>query len=196
MAQFDTQALLYQLETDVQQLLQTADYTFSELSTPQLLQSPEPGQWSIAQCLEHLNAYNRYYVPALQQAIEQGEQQGKRSTSTFRSGWLGNYFTKLMQPRTDEVKAARFQAQKGYIPVTDLDARAVLLEFVAQQQELLHLLHRAKGVDLGRLKVAVSVAKWVKMSAGDTFRFLIAHEQRHMLQAQRVISKLGQLANG
>jgi len=30
---------------------------------------PGAGQWSAAQCLEHLNSYGRYYLPAIEKAL-------------------------------------------------------------------------------------------------------------------------------
>lgn len=186
MKQFETKALLNELTSNVQQIQSIVEKEFLCLTPALLLQAPEPGRWSIAQCLEHLNTYNRYYIPALEKAILHGQKQGAIAKTVFRSGWLGNYFTRLMQPRIDDQKAARFQAQKNYKPSVDLNTHAVLDEFLAHQQQLLILLRRAEYIDIERYKVSVSIAKWVKMSVGDTFRFLIAHEQRHILQAERV----------
>ena len=60
-----------------------------------LEKTPARDAWSVAQVLEHLNIYCRYYLDAIENKLHHNQ------TSTavyFLPGWLGNYFTKLMQP--------------------------------------------------------------------------------------------------
>ncbi|WP_315818041.1 DinB family protein [Paraflavitalea speifideaquila] len=33
-----------------------------------MLQQPAAGKWSVAQAIEHLNSYGRYYLPLMQKA--------------------------------------------------------------------------------------------------------------------------------
>ncbi|MCY7350022.1 MAG: DinB family protein [Cytophagaceae bacterium] len=190
MVHFDSQALLRQLEENVLILGKTVEQEFSALSDAYLLQPPTPAQWSIAQCLEHLNSYGHYYLPMLKKATERGETARMPAQNVFKSGWLGNYFAKSMQPKADGAIGLKMQAVKNHRPVMHLDAQAVLAEFLNQQRQLVDLLRRAQRVNIGQLRVPISIARWITLSVGDTFRFLIAHQQRHVLQAQRANAAL------
>jgi hypothetical protein len=190
MPSFHTQSLLDELETDINRIVDITTKRFANLPDEQLARQPVPDRWSIAQCLEHLNSYGQYYLPLLDKAITLGEQQYKRAQPEFRSSWLGNYFTETMRPKADGRIAMPIKAFKNHTPAANLNVPAVLAEFLDQQQRLIDLLQRARQVNIVELKVPISIARWIKLSVGDTFRFLIAHEQRHLLQAERVANGL------
>lgn len=190
MPQFNSAALLHQLEEDIRLLQHITEQEFRNLTDYQLLYTPSSDQWSIAQCLEHLNSYGQYYLPRIEHVIQTGEQQTMSAKAVFSSGWLGHYFAQSMKPGADGSIGLKMKAVKNHSPIRQLDARAVLAEFSGQQTQLVHLLRRAKQVDIGRLRIPISIASWIRLSLGDTFRFLIAHEQRHVLQAQKVRSTI------
>ncbi|HEY1008876.1 MAG TPA: DinB family protein [Daejeonella sp.] len=137
------------------------------------------GGWSVLQCLDHLNSYGDYYLPKINEALEKAH---IRSDEFYRSGWLGDYFTKIMSPETGTKKHKAF---KGHVPGASLDAAGVLSEFLRQEELLLLYLQKARALDIGSARIPVSISKWITMKLGDTFRFLIAHNRRHVLQAER-----------
>ncbi|RRB06620.1 DinB family protein [Larkinella rosea] len=189
MRTFQTDELLDQLTKDTQTLIQTVTDTFRPLTDADLNRQPTPDRWSIAQCLEHLNSYGHYYIPMLEAAIANGEENGIPAAPTFKSGWLGNYFANSMRPRANGSIALKMKAVKAHTPAPKQNASAVLDLFLEQQEAILELLDRAKRVNIQHLRVPISIAKLIRLSAGDTFRFLIAHEQRHVLQASRVAAE-------
>ncbi|QHV97744.1 DinB family protein [Spirosoma endbachense] len=193
MPRFTSKTLLLRLEEDVRELRQIAGQEFRHLSDARFLQAPTPAQWSVAQCLEHLNSYGLYYIPLIEKAIQTGEQHNLTAKDVFSSGWLGNYFAESMRPGADGAIRLKMKAVKNHTPDAQLNPRDVLTEFSRQQAQLQSLLERAQHIDIGKLRIPISIASWIKLSLGDTFRFLIAHEQRHVLQAQKVLSALSSL---
>ncbi len=184
---FETPALLQALRLQIDDLLKTANEQFVTAPKEVLLRQPAEDKWSVAQCLDHLNAYSRFYVPAMEQAI-QSRLTGSlppAPSAAFKSGLLGNYFTKMMEPKPDGTPGTRMQAPKGYRPLSDLDAAKVVAEFIEWQQRTKALLEQAKHVNLQKIKIPTTLGNWLKFSLGDTFRFVIAHERRHMAQALR-----------
>lgn len=176
------QSLIDSLQKDVQHTL-AQTRALQELPAKDLLQQPEQGKWSIAQVLEHLNAYNRFYLAVIEKAM-----QGNRMSmvAEYKPGWLGNYFTKLMQPKEDGTLAKKMSAPKAYNFGPVLDAEKVVQEFIIGQQKLETLLQKAGKVDLGRVKTPISISSVIKLKLGDTLRFLVAHQMRHFLQINRV----------
>jgi hypothetical protein len=68
MKKFKTEELINQLEADVRQLMAAADH-LQMADNVKLGYPPAEGKWSAAQALEHLNMYNRYYLPAIEKAM-------------------------------------------------------------------------------------------------------------------------------
>lgn len=186
-ATFNSIVLLEQLQQQVKGLLTTVEEKLYHLPAPVLQLPPAQGKWSAIQCLEHLNTYSRFYLPQIARAIERGLERQQYATISFKSGWLGNWFTNIMQPKPDGSLPMRMQAPKNARPSTDLDAAKVLQEFITGQHQLLLLLQQAERVNLQGLRVPTTLGKWLKLSLGDTFRFFIAHEERHVLQALRAV---------
>ncbi|PSR52346.1 DinB family protein [Adhaeribacter arboris] len=185
MAVVNKNQLLDFLENRVEGHLQEAIRVFQNERAEILLQPAPDGGWSIAQCLEHLNGYGKFYLPQ----INKGLNQANRSSNSeiFKGSWLGTYFTRMMEPTTGTKK---YKAFKNHIPAPDLDAPAVVAEFIHQQEELIVYLKQARQENVDAIKIPLSISKWVKLKLGDVFQFLIAHNERHLLQAKRNLKNL------
>jgi hypothetical protein len=171
--------LLDQLETRIEQHLKTVISSFQNRSEAELLKPAANGGWSIAQCLEHLNSYGRYYLPAIEKGIHTSK---NTAAPIFKSSWLGAYFTRLMEPGA---KSKAMKSPKEHKPQPDLDAAKVIAEFIEQQELLLTLIRRAGAKDIGRIRISISIAQWIKLKLGDVFGFVVAHNERHIQQAMR-----------
>jgi hypothetical protein len=176
------QQLLDVLETSVEHHLQQAVYHFQNQPVEVLLAPSATGGWSIAQCLEHLNRYGHFYLPAITRALD--KKAGRADSPTFTGTWFGNYFTRMMQPETGRRK---IKAMKAYTPPSTLDAHAVVAEFIQQQETLLRLLTHARQADLTATRVPLSMAPFLRLRLGDVFGFVVAHDERHVQQALRNI---------
>ena len=172
--------LIEKLENRIEFHLKESIELFQNLHESVLLHPASNGGWSIAQCLEHLNSYGHYYLPAIKNGLS--TQQSNHPNLVFKSSMLGAYFTQLMEPKE---KMMKMKATKNHSPATDLDAYAVVAEFIAQQEELLSLLKQSIEVDMNAIRIPISIAKFIRLRLGDVFQFLIAHNHRHILQAKR-----------
>lgn len=188
MKTYKSTELLEQLQADVRQLILSANYLNS--SDPELLmQQPAPNKWSVVQVLEHLNSYGRYYLLAIERSL----QKDKPAVEFFKPGWLGNYFTRLMKPGENGILINKMQSPKDHRPGKDLDIFPVLNAFLEQQQYLLDLLELAKTKNIGSIRTPISISKFIQLKVGDTFRFLIAHEQRHFVQINNTLAIVKQV---
>lgn len=80
---------------------------------------------------------------------------------------------------------------KAYNPPAALTPDQVINEFIDHQKKLLQLLDTARSRDLNAIRIPITITKFIKLKLGDTFRFLVAHEQRHLVQARNAIHALG-----
>lgn len=189
MPEFNSLRLLNELQQQTESFLQTAIQQWQMLPPAKMLQQPQPGSWSVAQCLEHLNSYGRYYLPAIRQSINAAKQEGANRNGKFKSSWIGNFFTEMMLPKGEAKTVKKMKAPKNHIPLLQLDSDAVLAEFIDQQEKMLQLLEEAKTIDLRKARTPISISRFIKLPVGDTFRFMIAHNYRHILQAERALDE-------
>lgn len=178
--------LINNLTNDVTVLLESVKSFIQEKDA--LLIQPASGKWSITQILEHLNSYGRYYLPAIDKALSVSVD---RREAWFNSGFLGNYFTNMMKPKSVFEVKNKMKAVKSHAPENNLNPDTVLNEFVNQQQKLLQLLELSRQKSLNHIRIPISISKIIKLNLGDTFRFFIAHEQRHFIQARNTLKAIG-----
>lgn len=184
MPTYNSKRLLRELQEQTENFLQEAISEWQLMPAEVLLKQPAADKWSAAQCIEHLNSYGRYYLPAIENAIEASKKKGQQPSASFTAGWLGNYFTNLMKP-SDKMK--KMAAPKDHTPIANPNVAKVVAEFIDQQEKMLKLLDEAKLINLNNTTVAISIAKFIKLKLGDVFLFLLAHNERHILQAERAL---------
>lgn len=180
----DTRVLIENLQADVRQLI-LATSRLSQYAPQALSQAPAAGRWSVAQVLEHLNIYCRFYINAIEARLHQ---HGTKAQKQYKPGWLGNYFTALMQPGANNTIAKKMKAPKNAIPAPQPDALAMQHEFLQHQHHLINLLDIARTANIQELRIPTSLSKFITMQLGDTFRFVIAHQQRHFIQIHNTLA--------
>ena len=139
-------------------------------------------KWSVLECFEHLNRYGDFYLPEIAQRIKAAP--ANQSTTIFKSGLLGNYFAESMLPKE---KLNKMKTFKSMNPAGSQLDKSTLDKFIQQQKQMLDLLEQARSVSLSKTKTSISISKWIKLKLGDTFRVVVYHNYRHMLQAATVL---------
>lgn len=159
---------------------------FEKLSDEALNWKPAQKSWSVLACIEHLNLYGDFYLPEIERSIQQAARQ--KVPENFKSGLFGNYFAESMLPQE---KLKKIKTFKDKDPGASQLERSVLDRFMDQQKVLLSLLDEARTVDLSKVKIPLSISRLLKLQLGDTFRVLVYHDQRHIVQAKNVIAHMG-----
>jgi len=157
---------------------------FKELSEQELNYKASIDEWSILECIEHLNIYGDFYILQIRESIEKTT---TIATKTFKSGLIGNYFVNLIAPKE---KLNKMKTLKENNPIGSRLDKNVLDRFIDQQKECLGLTEKSKNINLTKTKTAISITKLIKLRLGDTFRFITAHNERHLLQVENILKKL------
>ncbi len=150
-----------------------------QLPLETLNRKPDAESWSVLECLEHLNLYGDFYLPEMGKRIRESKYPAE---ALFRSGLLGNYFALSMLPKDKLNKMKTFKDKK---PSGSRLDKSVIDRFADQQNQLLELLHKSRAVSLNRTRTSISISNFIRLKLGDTFRFIIYHNRRHMVQAFR-----------
>ena len=145
------------------------------------------GQWSICECLTHLNVVDGADVEPLERAVIDARANGWTSNGPFRYGAVAAWFIRTMEPPV----RLKMKAPKVYVPDPGQPRAAVIEQFDRIHDRLIAILSMADGLDLVRIKVGTPVSKWIRFSFTQRVRFLAAHDRRHLWQAWQIPSKPG-----
>ena len=161
---------------------------FGSLSANQLNWQPNDRSWSIAQCLAHLNAYYRYYIPVFK---------GKISNTLFTdvpefftSSPLGvAVYSSVKLGKLKNVKR-KLKSTKDYNPLvnTSLSLGNVVEEYVQHSKEYKEVLKAGALINLRKTKCPLSLRPVVKLNLGDAFVFITYHNERHVEQMKKVLA--------
>jgi DinB superfamily len=183
MAVFSKQGLITEL-LDRTELIKASTQGFLRLTNEQLNFKPVAGQWSIAGNFEHLNICNGAYVRSILTRIS-GAPDIK--ADKYNSGWLGDWVYSKIMPRPD---GSVFKMRTGKLtrPATGvLDGQDILHRHLQNCDMIDDIVRHAATKDLQRIKIPFSVLQVLKLRLGDSLRYLIAHNERHLLQAHRMV---------
>jgi hypothetical protein len=172
-----------------QELLETRERArrLSEgLSDPLWAASPGPGQWSILQCLIHLNITSERFIPIIDDAIREGRAKNLQATAAPNRDLMGWLLCWILEPPY----RMKTKTSPPFVPERIESMRDVLERFDYLQGELLVRLDRASGLALDRLRVASPFNARFKYNLYSAFRLLPVHQRRHLWQAEQVRAAL------
>ncbi|MBE7651838.1 DinB family protein [Tenacibaculum finnmarkense] len=179
MSFFNTKELLSELKQIVVSHIRYVE-SLKNNTTEELQYKKTTVSWSVLECLEHLNLYAEFYNNEIRKRIEKSKYQ---KSTVFKSGYLGNKFALDMLPKEGMKTMNTFKSKNPIY--SKLDKKVVLERFIKLQKELLNLLELANNIDLTKTKTAITLPI-LKFRLGDTFRFVIYHNQRHIIQAKNI----------
>jgi hypothetical protein len=149
--------------------------------TPQQLNwRRRPDKWSVGQCLEHLYITNEVYLGPMSTSLK-GRQPGV--VQEIVPGWLGRWFIRnYIEPSS---KMKRVRAPRKIRPGSQIEP-SVLDRLLISNHTARQLIHRAKNYDVNRIRFRNPFIPVIHFSVGTGFEILSKHQQRHLLQAERI----------
>ena len=164
-----------------------ADTVTCGLSNGQFNWRSEPGRWSIAQALSHLNVVNGQDLAPLQMGVEQGRSRNLIGEGPFRYGLLSRKFVESMEPPVTR----KFKASKYYEPPAEAGLIETMDEYRRISGELCRLARASAGLDLAGVRVKLPtlppiLRDLVSMPLGARFELIAAHDRRHLWQAEQI----------
>jgi DinB family protein len=152
----------------------------TDLTPEQLTRRPQPNQWSIAECLTHLNVTAVTVQQFMAQGIKQGKEDKKFGSGPFSIGPKGRLMVWIAEPPPK----FRIRAPKKVRPPATIDdPLRVLPQFLHAQDEWERLMREQEGLDLAKIKVGQGAFR-VRLAAA--LPWMMAHQRRHLLQAENV----------
>jgi len=158
------------------------------LTPEQLTRRPQPDKWSIAECLAHLNMTAATVQRLMAKAIERGKQEKKFGSGPFSIGAKGRLLVWIAEPPPK----FRIRAPKNVRPPAKIDDPQNLLPaFLKAQDEWERLMRESEGLHMAKIKVGPPASPFrARLSAA--LPWMMAHQRRHLLQAENVKRSLTQ----
>ncbi len=173
--------IIKDLESRINKIIDWAD-SLRHTDISKLKAKPSETGWSALGCIDHLNRYSDFYLPEFTKAIDKAR---IKSSDNYKPGWLGNKMAVDMLPQNGKLKST-MKTFKSKNPTLDGISPNALEKFIDQQKALKEILGRAELVDLSSLRVPTTIPL-LRLKLGDTLRFFVFHEVRHVEQAQRAL---------
>jgi hypothetical protein len=183
MAVFSRQSLITEL-LDRTELIKASTQFFLRLSEEQLHYPPGPGKWCIAEIFGHLNICHDQYIRSILSCVTLAPDW---ASDEYNSGWIGDWVYDKLMPRADGTVFKLRSLKEHCVNGEGLDGKAQLESFQRKCDALDDILRHAATKNLQRLKVPFYFPRFFRLRLGDTLRCLVAHSERHLLQAQRIM---------
>jgi hypothetical protein len=182
------------LPEDIQELLAALDANdiqagelVRDLEEKRFNWRPDEHSWSVAQCLDHLNAASRAYLPPMRTAVERARRAGSAGRGPLRPGVVGRWFVATLEPPPKR----RLPAPKKIVPAARKARAEVMAEWEKLQAEVKALLAESAGFDLNGTRFVNPFLPLVRFSLATGFQVIAAHQRRHLWQAARVKANPG-----
>ncbi|MCO5260991.1 MAG: DinB family protein [Crocinitomicaceae bacterium] len=178
-----TSGLFNELEKITTENILSIESNFSNLTDEQLNWKPRSDNWNIREIFAHLYEFAKYYHSAFSKKID--TTRFNEPSEAFTSSPLGKSMWKAMKLGNAKNVKRKMKAHKLYNPtiVTSIVTDTVVADFLNSQKELLHILERAKKINVRKAKIKLAYNNVIKFRIGDAFLYVIYHNQRHIQQA-------------
>jgi hypothetical protein len=163
---------------------QRATVLAKSLTAQQLNWKPNPDEWSIGQCLEHLCVGNEVYLPPMWRSLA-----GRplAVVPEITPGWFGRWFIRNYIEPSSHTRRAR--APKKIAPGAHVEP-SVLERFLRSNQQVRELVLRAAQHDVNRVRFKNPFIPVLRFTVGTGLEIVSAHERRHLLQAERIRERM------
>jgi hypothetical protein len=176
-----------QLIAETDAIVRDTQAQFGQLNATQLNWKPAAESWSVAQCLDHLMTANRQMFPVMTATASGAHKANLWEGMPIIPGLMGKLMVKSVSPKAKQKLKAPTKIKPS---ASALDAQ-IVARFVDHQREVAEQLKRLTAVEADRIVMTSPLLSIVTYSLLDAARLIVAHERRHLAQAQRVTQTAG-----
>jgi hypothetical protein len=185
-----SQELLFDLRERTKKIVDTIESDFLINPEDILNWKANSEEWSVLECLEHLNKFGDFYLKEIAKTIKNGKADLRKQD--FKSGIFGNWVAESMLVKEGKIK--KMKTAKSKNPVYSKLPDNVMERFLVQQNKLIELIKKSENRNLTKLKVSTDIASFIKLRLGDILRFVVYHNERHLIQAKKVLDEINTTA--
>lgn len=149
---------------------------------------PSEKKWSMGEILSHLVQAGNEYLTQINKGLNKPDEKLAKGDAPFTPNLAFRLFISQLSPENKR----KLPTVPSFEPIasTQIVQENVLADFLKLQDELIHIINRAKleGLDLDRIKTWNPVVKIVPMSLTACFGITETHQRRHFEQMKVLIN--------
>ena len=152
-----------------------------------LTKKESPKKWSALEVVEHLNKVYDVYLDNFQAAIAKAEELSANKTPEMKRTILGRLSIYANRPKG---KKRRFKMKTFdfFRPaITPDNVHEIVETYLDKKERFNSLIKEARTKNLKHVKIPTALGERVKFYVAECFEFLLAHEERHMIQIAEAI---------
>jgi hypothetical protein len=163
------------------------------VSDAQWARRPSPGEWSVAECLAHLNLTSAAMVPRVRAALVEARGMPGVGARSYRGGLTGRVLASMMGPVPIllGVKLGKVRTPPPFVPGSELPREQIVAELRRWQDDEIALLRESSGLAIDQVSMLSPFAANVRYDVYSSLRIMVRHELRHVVQAERTLGRLG-----
>ena len=154
------------------------------LGLEQLTKRPQPDKWSIAECLVHINVTSEAEVDLLVETYAQHQSKRTRVEKEFKMELFSRLIKWTLEP--PPMFFSKLKTTEQFQPVNIEPLSEVMPKFLDLQEQLKDCVDKAEGLPLGEIIVVSPFNAKAKYNLFSCFHLILAHERRHLWQAEQV----------
>jgi hypothetical protein len=161
---------------------------FSGLNAYQFSWKAVPDKWSVSECLQHSVLIANDFISRVDK-ISFKECQSKGHRKPYNSGRLGSLLIDRVSIREDnsirKIRKCALKLRPDANP--EITGIIILEKFLERSEKLKQILEKSKSIDLISNKLNLFSLPFFKIRLGDFMLYTVAHIERHIVQAQKVL---------
>lgn len=158
------------------------------LTDEQFNWKPSEKEWSVGECLMHLNMIAKAYVPRFREATASGVPAGE---GPYTYGLVTRLFTNAVRPGGRAMPTASAMNPSTGAARSDLDKARALTSMDRYTEEYVAVCDAMDGLDYSAIKVRSPFLALLKLPLGGFVDAMGLHALRHVQQAERVTQRSG-----
>lgn len=166
-----------------------AEEELSAMPSEKLYRKENEKKWSVIEVIDHLNKIYDNYLDNFQNAISHAPIRSDTDRFRFQRTLLGKLSTYSMKPKGKKRKF-KMKTFDFFQPVENRDSNEILGTFVANKEKFHKLIEEASTKNLQNIKMPTSLGERLKFYVPECFDFILAHEERHVIQIEDILSKI------
>ncbi|MEM7298785.1 MAG: DinB family protein [Bacteroidota bacterium] len=169
---------------------QNLNFVKSDLATlhsDQLNWKESAKKWSVIEVIGHLNKVFDLYLPNFEKAVNAAPDQAEGGAKPLQRTFMGRISIYTQKPKGQKRKF-KMKTFDFFQPVHDpTKTNEVINTFVENKDRFNELIKKARLKDLKGIKMPTALGEKLKFYVPECFEFVLAHEDRHMVQIEGVL---------
>ncbi len=174
-----------QMVNHFEQIKERAYKLFNEASVDELNKKSAENRWSAAECMEHLILAAQSYLSNVPKIPKRASVEIDEEIK-IKAGLFAKTFIHFTGPKVK----VKLKSPKRMLNTKSNYGKDILDDFLALQDEFLTALQCVEPSELKTIKVPWPTLELKKLRLGEVIMITIAHELRHLNQAERALDDL------